>query len=180
MQIVSAENKARPQDQSWAAVNEPIERIMDRWARWRIYRPRDELGYGECITGKLLDGMPKIKCTHCVRGEQIISIKGKTIKIQCSSCQGTQWMVPKISGAAVNPKLIRGTAGKYPDELSSRVDRLVCQLTIVQQAVIFEEYVQLGTREIKQDHIGVGRRAYDSILSKAHAHILAGLAPLAD
>lgn len=156
-------------------MNEPIEQIMERWARWRIYRAKDELGYGECVTGKLLDGMPKIKCTYCIRGEQIILIKGKTIKMQCSACQGTQWMAPRISGLAVNPKLIRGTGGKYPDELSSRVDTLVCALNMVQQSVVFAEYVHIGTRELKQDRIGVGRMAYDTALKAAHAHVESGL-----
>ena len=152
-----------------------IDEIMEKWARWRVYRPRDELGYGECITGKLMDGMPKVKCTYCIRGVQIVMIKNKAVKMPCSACDGTEWMMPKLSGIAVNPKLIRGTGGKYPDDQSVRVDRLVCSLPALQQHVVFAEHVYLGTREMKQDRIGVGRRAYDTALNDAHEVIKAGL-----
>ena len=152
-----------------------IDEIMEKWARWRLYRARDELGYGECMTGKLLDGMPKVKCTCCVRGMQLISIRGVVTKLPCSACHGTEWIVPPHKGVKVNPKLIRGTGGRFDDSTSQRVDRLYCSLRALHQSVVAEEYWHNGTKAIKRDRIGVGRNIYDRCLREALGDIEAGL-----
>ena len=152
-----------------------IGEVMERWARWRVFRARDELGFGECMTGKLLDGMPKIKCTCCVRGVQSINIKGTLRKIPCSACHGAEWVIPPIAGVKVNPKLIRATGGRYTDSTSLRVDVLYCELRAIHQSVIVEEYWHDGSRATKQDRVGVGRKLYERTLNEAHQHIRQGL-----
>ena len=152
-----------------------IDEIMERWARWRIYRARDELGYGECMTGKLLDGMPKVKCTCCVRGTQLVDIKGTLRKVVCSACNGAEWIVAPIAGVKVNPKLIRATGGRYADNTSQRVDRLYCELRALHQSVVAQEYWWNGRRSDKQDRVGVGRKLYERTLTEAQQYIMGRL-----
>lgn len=156
-------------------VGERIEEILEKWARWRVYRAKDELGLGECMTGKLLDGMPKIKCTCCKNGFQHVEVRGRTFKIPCSACNGSEWVVAPVAGAKVNPKLIRSTGGRYTDSTSLRVDRLYCELTAIHQSVITQEYWWDGRRQDKENRVGIGRKLYERTLNEAQRYIMGGL-----
>ena len=156
-------------------VGERIEEILEKWARWRVYRAKDELGLGECMTGKLLDGMPKIKCTCCKSGVQVVQMRGQMLKIPCSACNGSEWVVAPVAGVKVNPKLIRATGGRYTDNTSLRVDRLYCELTAIHQSVVTQEYWWDGRRQDKESRVGIGRKLYERTLGEAQAFIMQGL-----
>lgn len=160
--------------------SDDIGEIMERWARWRHYRAKDELGIGECMTGKLFDGIPKVPCTDCAgKGKKMASVQNVMVWLECRVCGGDGIITPSRSGVRVNPKLIRATGWKYADGTSIKVDRLYCNdMALLHKLVVAEEYWWSGPRSTKEDRIGIGRYLYERTLREAHDIVRFGLVGL--
>lgn len=118
--------------------------------------------------------MQKRKCQHCKDGE-----KGGTT---CIHCRGAGVIEHITQGNKIVPAFIRAEGGRRdPDEISPRVDRLVCALPYIQKEVVRQEYLRIGRRDDKAMRIGVaygiefGWRRYQAALTDALAQIEAGL-----
>jgi hypothetical protein len=153
-----------------------IKEAMERWARWRYYKAWHELGYGECVSGRLLAGIKRIPCTAgCTKGETLIKLNGQSFCLPCTQCMGTGYISAKSTATKINPRLIPGTGGRYPDEQSLRIDRLVCRLTRTGKRVILQEHCWNGTQEIKAVRLRISHENYRKILQRGHEFIEAGL-----
>lgn len=153
-----------------------VKEVMEKWARWRYYKAWHELGYGECVSGKLLDGIKRIQCpAGCHKGSTLITLNNQKFWLPCSQCFGSGYISAKSTAAKINPKLIRGTGGRYPDEQSARIDRLVCALVRTGKKVILQEYTWNGTPEIKARRIRITHENYRKVLQRSHESIEAGL-----
>ncbi len=153
---------------------------MEKWARWRDPHNRwikYDLGYGQCMSGRLLDGMKRIKCTAagCVKGETEIKLNGQKFYLPCTQCMGSGYISAKSTETKINPKLIHGTGGRYPDEQSDCIDRLVSKLPRINKKVVLQEYDWLGTQEIKARRVRSSYENYKKILQRSHEFIEKGL-----
>jgi hypothetical protein len=162
-------------------IHADIKEIMERWARWRYYQAWHELGYGECVSGKLLDGIKRIQCPGlgCTKGSVPVVVNKQKFWLPCTQCMGSGYISAKSTATKINPKLIRGTGGRYPDEQSLRVDRLVCRLhkEVHKKArrVVLQEYDWTGTQEIKAGRLRITHENYRKILQRSHEFIEVGL-----
>lgn len=156
-----------------------IRTLMERWARWRIYRHSG--GYGKTVMGKALESMPTTRCTTCSgRGETRIypvcptcsgsgrvSLKpstmrrvtkkcpvcasGEAINGTCHRCNGTK-RVTNVD-YKVNPAFINSTYQGSDDPISEIIDRLVCELRHKNQSqffVVTKEYCR-GMNKTQED-----------------------------
>lgn len=164
--------------QARAGAMRPVRELMEAWARWRVYRARDELGYGRSILARVIDGLPTLKCRGCAgKGETLIKHNGSAFWNVCATCQGSGRIIGHSTDNQINPAFIHGSKPGDPDEISPQVDRAVCRLAELPQIVVMQEYTRNGTQEIKAIRIGVSERHYRAVLSSALDRIEADLAP---
>jgi hypothetical protein len=162
-----------------------IRELLNRWAVWRDPQSRwirHDLGFGECMSGRLLDGVRRAPCPSCVRGETRTQVGNQSYWMQCIRCMGSGYISARSTAGKINPKLIRSTGGHYPDELPARIDRLVCQLNkeVHRKArkVILQEYNHFGTPEIKAQRLKISHSNYRYILCLSIKFIEKGLTSL--
>ena len=120
------------------------------------------------------------KCPHCKddfgvsRGEK----SGRT----CLHCRGAGVIEHQTPGNKIVPAFIRAEGQRRdPDDISPRVDRLVCALPHIQKEVVMQEYLRVGRREDKAHRIShaygieFGWRRYQTALNESLETIEAGL-----
>lgn len=153
---------------------ERIEDVLERWARWRVYRASNDLGYPKStILGKILDGLPSTTCTLCHGRKQVPGHKvgAQARFIQCPQCAGQGRIKADPDRVRVNPAFIRSTVtpGCYgQDPQSEQVDRIVCaKLSAQQYDVIMEEYSKNGTQVTKAQWLRISQQRYSEILCNA-------------
>lgn len=145
-----------------------IRELMETWARWRVYRARDELGYGRNLLARVIDGLPKLTCRACAgKGETLIKHNGSAFWGMCNTCQGSGRIVGHSTDTQINPAFIHGSKPGDPDEISPKVDQAVCRLPELPQLVVMQEYTRNGTQLIKSGRIGVSERYYKQVLASA-------------
>lgn len=161
----------------------PIEDVCDRWARWRHSRGSGGLGFpSRTILGKLLDGMPGIKCPACLGAKRLeCGVIGHVVQyITCPQCSGQGEVKHDGDIHKVNPYFIRSTAGyvEKEDPVSERVDWLYCtDLTELERNIIWSEYALNGNRNQKISRLRVTHQYYNDELDKAHRKLAEGLRP---
>lgn len=161
---------------------ENIRDLMEGWARWRIGKRSEGLGWPrKTLTGKLLDGMPSTKCTICngkgyVTEKDIQSIQGR---LDCPMCGGEGKIKADPRGVKVNPAFIRSTVpyfASYDNPVFVRIDRIVSDFGREDEKrslffVIWYEYVRYGTQQTKADRMQLSERRYVQLLDAALAEI---------
>lgn len=141
-----------------------IRELMTRWQVWRDERRRETLaglGYGKTMIGKCLDDMPTTKCNLC-RGRNE----------NCERCSGTGIVQMDPTGK-ICPAFIASTHCTPDDEMSERIDRIMCALRAKQKTlgyylILLQEYTRVGTQKIKSERIRLSWGAYKTKLSRAH------------
>lgn len=151
-----------------------IRDLMERWERWRHDKPR--LGYGKSILQKCLEGMPGTNCPTCAG-------RGKTrVYPVCPTCSGIGRIKldPSATQGKVNPAFIASTHRLPDDEVSEKIDKLLCLMRADEHKqsyyfVLMQEYTRSGTQEIKADRMLISYAYYKKLLYQAHEMLKIGL-----
>ena len=154
---------------------------MDRWARWRARRVGANLYFPRrTILGKLLDGMPGLKCPCCLGSKKIeVGRHGSVVQYAtCPQCSGQGEVKSSGDPNKVNPYFIRPTSGEsdHEDPVSIRIDWLLAtEVSENERAVVMAEYTWNGDRNAKISRLRITHLSYNDILSGAHGKIAEGL-----
>lgn len=161
---------------------EQVKLILERWARWRIFRAGNELGWPKRDSiGRAMSGMPSTKCIVCNgKGRVTVNDADKHVfKIECAVCGGKGKIAMDPDPNKANPAYIHSTKGRnfYDDDpTSQKVDFIVCtELTEDERSILLMEYTRVGTQNHKISRLRVTHSYYNSILVKAEKIIEEGL-----
>jgi hypothetical protein len=160
MSVVSLKEEAKDETR--------IKDLLRIWEVWRDPRRKEtleQLGYGETFLKKCLDDMPGTYCPAC---------RGKNQ--ECPLCDGSGRIDLDPETGLMNPAFIRATNKAMADDISARIDRLVCQMRSRDKTkgyyfVIMQEYTRDGDERIKAERMLLKVPAYRTKLCRAHAWI---------
>ena len=158
---------------------------IENWARWRIYRAGNELGWPKRDSiGRAMSGMPSTKCIVCNGKGRIVEhdAYGRDIRIECKICAGQGKLAMDPDPHKANPAFIHATRGRnsYDDDpVSQKIDFIVCtELTEPEQAILTMEYTRVGNqnqklhRLKKEDEISLTHSLYNQMLIEAENKVL--------
>lgn len=114
----------------------------------------------------------KRKCTHCVTpsGSSSGEINGRT----CIHCRGSGVVARTTQSTLIVPAFIRAEGERADkDDISWRVDRVVCALPEIESAAVREEYCWTGRKQDKRLRVSAAHgitlteEQYDNLLGRA-------------
>ncbi len=127
--------------------------LIEKWARWRIYRASNELGWPKRDSiGRALSGMPSTRCIICNGKGRVVEhdANGRDIRIECNTCAGQGKLAMDPDPNKANPAYIHSTRSRdsYDDDpTSQRIDYIVCmEPTELERAVLILGFGGNGTQ----------------------------------